>query len=273
MVSSPADEEVEGSVRGYSILAYPSERRFVVDVLSLGRGKYMMHGLYEADVTRARQILRGTELSFTAFIVACVARAVARNKLVHGYLDWRGRLFVFDDIDVAVIVESATGDTTFPLAHVLRAANRRTVEELSDEIRAVQRSPKASPSGRRLWRFRGVYRWIPAFLRRLVCRALLFDPRWLKPTTGTVCVTSVGMFGGGGGFGIAVPTAYNFTVVVGGIAERPAFVDGEVVAREVVHLTLSFNHAIVDGAPAARASRDLRELIESASLLDNPLET
>ena len=85
-----------------------------------------------------------------------------------------------------------------------------------------------------------------------------------------MCVTSIGMFGGGGGFGIAVPPVHNFSVVIGGIAERPAIVDGEVVAREHLQLTLSFNHAIVDGAPAVRSAKELRELIESASLLDEP---
>lgn len=110
-----------------------------------------------------------------------------------------------------MIVETATGDRTFPLAHIVRAANRQTVVEISEEIRAVERSPKASPSGR-LLQLGKAYRWVPGFLRRLACRALLVDPRWLKRSMGTVCVTSVGMFGGGGGFGISVPTVHNLSI-------------------------------------------------------------
>jgi pyruvate/2-oxoglutarate dehydrogenase complex dihydrolipoamide acyltransferase (E2) component len=41
-----------------------------------------------------------------------------------------------------------------------------------------------------------------------------------------------------------------------------------VVPREFVDLTLSFDHDVVDGAPAARFAARLRELLESASVLD-----
>jgi pyruvate/2-oxoglutarate dehydrogenase complex dihydrolipoamide acyltransferase (E2) component len=33
-------------------------------------------------------------------------------------------------------------------------------------------------------------------------------------------------------------------------------------------LTLSFDHDIVDGAPAARFAKDFKELLESAALLE-----
>jgi len=111
----------------------------------------MVHALFEVDVTRARTLLReraertGQKLSFTAFIVGCVGcvgRAVAGNRLAHAYRGWRGRLVLFADVDVATLVESEVDRVAVP--HVLRAANRRAVHELHDEIRRVQAEPGTS---------------------------------------------------------------------------------------------------------------------------------
>src|SRR3989442_5791716 len=50
--------------------------------------KPMIHGLIEVDVTRARAHLRehkattGESLSFTAFLIACLAKAVDEHKAV-----------------------------------------------------------------------------------------------------------------------------------------------------------------------------------------------
>ena len=75
------------------------------------------------------------------------------------------------------------------------------------------------------------------------------------------------------GWGWAIPLA-PLTVIatVGGVVERPAVVDGVVVARPMLPLTLSFDHAVVDGAPAARFVETLRDLVETAAALEDPPE-
>jgi hypothetical protein len=52
-------------------------------------------------------------------------------------------------------------------------------------------------------------------------------------------------------------------LTVGGIGEKQVVVDGHAVVREYLSLTISVDHDIVDGAPAARFTRRLKELIES----------
>lgn len=76
-------------------------------------------------------------------------------------------------------------------------------------------------------------------------------------------VSAVGMFGSGGGWGIT-PTNYPLQLTVGGISRKPRFVDGEVEPRECLHVTATFDHDVVDGAPAARFLERLRELVEGA---------
>jgi pyruvate/2-oxoglutarate dehydrogenase complex dihydrolipoamide acyltransferase (E2) component len=74
-------------------------------------------------------------------------------------------------------------------------------------------------------------------------------------------ITAVGMFGEGAGWGIPV-SFQSINVTVGGIGKKPGVVDGRIEIREYLCLTLSFDHDIIDGAPAARFTRRLKALLE-----------
>ena len=109
-------------------------------------------------------------------------------------------------------------------------------------------------------------RWyvrLPGFLRGLAYRILPLNPHWLKRIGGTVSVTAVGMFGEGGGWGIPIPL-YTLNLTLGGIATKPGIIDGRIEPRDYLSVTLSFDHDIVDGAPASRFADRLKRLIEGA---------
>ena len=111
---------------------------------------------------------------------------------------------------------------------------------------------------------------IPRPLRTLALRAAMSNPTWFKRFGGTVGLSSIGMFGAGGGWGIPIapPT---LMITVGGIATKPRYVDGNLEPRELLDITISVDHAIVDGATAARFTRRLAELLEHPVYLTDPL--
>jgi pyruvate dehydrogenase E2 component (dihydrolipoamide acetyltransferase) len=53
---------------------------------------------------------------------------------------------------------------------------------------------------------------------------------------------------------------------VGRIKPRPAVVDGALCVRQVMWLSLTFDHRLVDGAPAARFLQYVKNLIEDPYL-------
>ena len=257
---------------GFTLVPYPRSRRLVLDAMHAGRRKHMIHGLVEFDVTKARKILHehkertGESLSFTAFILHCVGQAVSQDRMVHACKDWRGRLVLFDDVDVNTIIEIELEERRFPLAYVVRGVNRRGVRDIHDEIRHVQQNPNRSHGDQTFSLMRWYVR-LPGFLRGLAYRILPLNPHWLKRIGGTVSVTAVGMFGEGGGWGIPIPL-YTLNLTLGGIATKPGIVDDRIEPREYLHVTLSFDHDIVDGAPAARFADRLKGLIEAGDGLD-----
>ncbi len=249
---------------------FARERHDVVDALEVGVRRHMVHALLELDVTRARELIRereasaGERLSFTAFVVASLARAIDADRRLHAYRDWRGRLVLFDEVDVATLVESEVDRVAIP--HVIRAANRRTVREIHDEIRRVQAAPAAS--AQRSGRLARLSPFVPGWLRRLFLRALRRNPHWLKRTAGTAIVTAVGMFGMGAGWAVPIVPLHTLCLTVGGITRKPGVVEGRIEPREYLALTASLDHDVVDGAPAARFASRLRELVEGAEVLD-----
>jgi len=54
---------------------------------------------------------------------------------------------------------------------------------------------------------------------------------------------------------------------VGRIKARPAVVDGEICVRQTMWLSLTFDHRLVDGAPAARFLQRIKQLVEEPYLM------
>jgi pyruvate/2-oxoglutarate dehydrogenase complex dihydrolipoamide acyltransferase (E2) component len=253
----------------YHLEPFPKIRRLMVDGGRLARQKHLVHGLVEIDVTCARQALRthkaktGQSLSFTAFIISCLGQAIDMNKHMQAYRTWGDKLIIFDEVDVNTMFEVEVEGRKIIRPHILRAANKKSFRELHEEIRLFQAGHAGSREGKFIDRFV----LLPGFIRRWVLGYVLKTPNLLKEMNGTVSLTAVGMFGSGSGWAIPA-TNHTLQVSLGGIAEKPAFVGDQIEKREFLDVTISLDHDIIDGAPAARFIQRLKELIESGYGLD-----
>ena len=249
---------------GYTIEPIPFMCRFSLDAGYTGRRRHFMHGLIELDVTEARRAIRahearaGEKLSFTAFVVVCLAKAVEADRHVQAFRAWRNRLIIYDDVTINTMIEAEWQGRKVVVPRLIKAANRRTLKEIHDEIRSAQ----ADPRQRAETKFMRWFLRLPAFARRLFYSTVLNFPQYFREMISPVLVTAVGMFGEGGGWGIPLPT-FTLTVTLGGIAVKPGVVDGRVEIREYLDVTLSFDHDVIDGAPAARFTRRFKELVEA----------
>jgi len=159
-------------------------------------------------------------------------------------------------VDVSTLVEHDVEGVKIATPYVLRAANKKTFLEIHQELRAAQAHKAREAGGIRR------YHWLPWPLRRLFWWAFGKYPHLKKRIGGTVSVTALNMFGPGAGWAIPI-TDYTLELALGGIAHKPGVADGRIAIREILCLTLSLDHDVVDGAPAARFVRRLKELVES----------
>jgi hypothetical protein len=262
----------------HRVVALPSARREVPNFLDLYWWKHCIYALLEVDVTTARQFIEahktrtGEALSFTGYLAYCLARAVDEDKSVQAYLKGRKQLVMFDDVNVFMTVERELSGTRVPIGHIIRRANHKTFLEIHQEIRAVQTQPAPPRKGEPpLVRFITLLPWpLPKLFGSLLRATWRHDPTGAVAKGGTVAVTAVGMFGHGG-WGL-VPLPHTLGLVVGSIARKPAVVEDRIEPREILHLTVVFDHDVVDGAPAARFAARLTELLTSGAGLDDRLD-
>lgn len=238
------------------------------DWLELAQRSHAMHALVEVDVTHARAAIRAFRsrrrqpLSFNAYLIGCLARAIAAEPRVAAVRHGRRRLLVFPDVDVALPVESDVEAEAIPVPHIVRAAQRTSLTSISRQISAGVSGPVPYAHLRRLL---GLWLLLPGGLRRRLLGAVLADGRRRKRLTGSVMVTAVTLPGRGRAWGVPNGTSYPISLIVGGLRRDD---DG----REWVALTLTFDHDTVNGAPAARFVRRFVRLVESGELIETPAD-
>ena len=255
--------------QAFETVPFPSIREASIDLLRAAQGKHMIHGLTEADVTVPRQFIRdhkartGERLSFTAFIAGCLAAAVAEDRALNAYRRGKKELIRFDDVDVNTMVEREINGRRMGTPNVIRAADKKTYRQIHDQIRAAQAGTVEESQGMEWFRWASLFGRLPTFMRMAVWRILMRNPHAVKRFAGTVGLTAVGMFGKRAGWGMTIPFL-TVNVVVGGISRRPVLVEGgRIEEREYLCLTVSVDHDIVDGAPAARFVSRFVALIEA----------
>ena len=235
----------------------------VLDALTGAARRFPVHELAEFDAGQASARLAESQppASWTGFVIATVARAVARHPEVNARRAGN-RLLFFDRVDVGATVERHTSAGVVLDAVTIRDADHKSGAAISGELRRAKHAPDQAPARR------GVAAQVarlPGPVRRSAMRLAGTRPRVAARFGPAVGVTSLGVFSRGGGW--AIPIApLTLVATVGGIVDRPVVRDGRIVARPMLPLTLSFDHAVIDGAPAARFVETLRDLTETAAV-------
>jgi len=254
-------------VRGARSERMGFNRRMVAASAAVNRRQNTIHFPAEVDISVPRKMIlerrerTGERLSLTGYVTACFARTMGEFPQFNVFR--KGRKLVFlEDLAISVLVERTMEGKSVPEPIVIRRADRRALFEIHAAIRAAQ-----SERPRRLGEAAGMtwIRFIPGCLLRAFVRSACRSVR-MQQKYGVVGVTAVGMFGGGALWAIPLSSA-TVTVAVGSIVKRVVLVNGSPEEREHLCLTISFNHDIVDGAPAARFIRRFSERLASGDEL------
>jgi pyruvate dehydrogenase E2 component (dihydrolipoamide acetyltransferase) len=192
----------------------------------------------EVDFSEAVRFRRQLEPEFARLGVArlpwdaIIARAAALALVEHPgvraqWVDGHG-LRTRDEVNVGVAVTLEPEGLVVP---VLRNSDKRSLRELAADLLELVEKARAGRLG-------------PAQMQG-----------------GSFSITNLGGYGVDGFTPILNPPEAAI-LGVGRIAEKAVVVDGAIVARSMCTLSLSFDHRVVDGAPAAAFLARLAELLE-----------
>ena len=190
------------------------------------------------ELTRLQTLLResletalGFAVSYSDILVVVVSRALREYPYMNVRLT-DGGIRTLPQVNVGVAVDTDRG----LLVPVIRDADRKGIAEVA------------------------------RVFRELVARARAGKSTPDDLTGGTFTVTNLGMFDIDAFTPIINPPECAI-LGVGRIQERPAVHAGQICVRQLMVLSLTFDHRVVDGAPAARFLQRIKQLIEAPALL------
>lgn len=182
--------------------------------------------MMEADASRAIAVHERLNVSYSAILVGAVARVLAEFPIVNSSLE-RDRVIVFEGVNVGLAVATENG-LVVPVIH---DADKKSVHELDEAISKLTLKAKQG---------------------RLSVEEV---------SDGTFTITNLGMYEVDSFIPIINPPQAAI-LAVGAIKERPVVVNGKIEVRPVVMLSLTYDHRILDGVPAAEFLRRVRMKVE-----------
>ena len=270
--------ELMDNIGKYQVKPFTKQRRNIELITKEGWRKKSIHTILEIDVTNAREMIQkhkektGEMISFTAWVIKCVAQTLSENKDFNAYRHGKKKIIVFDDIDIAVPIEKIINDEARPRVCIIRKANEKSIKEISNEIRIVQKedvSENTELLGHKTTRLEKFALNAPIFIQRFLLWITRKNAILKKKYIGTTGVTAIGMKGYFPGTLITLGGIASTLFTVGGITKKPGVVDNKISIREYLHLAIATDHDIVDGGPLARFVDRLNSLMEKGYGLDN----
>jgi pyruvate dehydrogenase E2 component (dihydrolipoamide acetyltransferase) len=176
----------------------------------------------EADMERvaeARDLLNAQDdgkISFNDIILRVVAAALRRHRACNAW--WQDdHIRYFHDVHLGVAVAIEDGLIT----PVVRHADRKSLRDIAAEVRSLAERARA---------------------------------RKLKPDEyqgATFSVSNLGMFGIDEFTAVINPPEAGI-LAIGALTDKPVAVDGQVVIRKRMRMTMSCDHRVIDGATGAQ---------------------
>ncbi|MCU1290862.1 MAG: pyruvate dehydrogenase complex dihydrolipoamide acetyltransferase [Acidobacteria bacterium] len=171
------------------------------------------------------------KVSVNDVIVKVAAQALVKHPFVNSsYQDKSIRFYEDADIGVAVAIEDGL------ITPVVRAANRKGITEISREIKemaARARDKKLQPE---------------------------------EYTGATFSISNLGMFGIKEFTAIINPPEAGI-FAIGAAAPTPVVRNGEIVVRNIMNVTMSCDHRVIDGATGAKFLQTFKQMLENPILM------
>ena len=259
----------------HTLVTEPASRLATLDVGRLGVGKHHVAGFVEVNVTVARSRIRelrrdGQPVSFFAWVVKVASLTLEDHPQAHALRSGKHSTLQFEEVDVSVAVERKLRDARVPLPLLIRRTNEKSASAIHSEIRAAlmqaindEGDYVLSGKGPSTTAMRAYYA-LPQWLRLAVMRWICRNPLRCKAMMGTVMITSVGSVARVPGW-ILPRSIHNLSLALGSVVKKPWVVGDRIAAQDILHLTVLFDHDVIDGAPAARIVADLVRRMEAGA--------
>lgn len=242
-------------------------RRAVMASASVTSEKNTIHSFTEVDISWPRLYMKkiyeskGEKLSLTSYIVKCLAQTITKYPQFNSFISG-GNIIQLENVTISVLVEREIEGENVPEPLGIEKAEEKSYRDIQKEIQSAksQKSDKLGSLSGFWW-----LNFIPTFLLKSFIR--LADKNIKMGTTyGKVALTAVGMFSKEP-LWIIPHGSPTVLASVGSIVKRVVETEEGFSSREHLCLTVSFDHNLIDGAPAARFMNDFTTMIKEGEII------
>lgn len=253
--------------KGYKSSPLSFNRRAVIASATVTKDKNAIHCITEVDISKPRDLIKkhfektGEKLSLTAYIVTCLSNVIKDYPQFNSFIKGK-KLILLDDITISVLIEREIAGERVPEPIGIKQAQDKTYLQIHKEIREAksQQTDKLGRLSGQTW-----FSLIPSSFLKLFIRIADKNIHMAKKY-GKISVTAVGMYSKEPFWFIPHGTA-TVLITIGSLEKKVVELDNQLISREHLCLTVSFDHDIIDGAPASRFMNQLLETIKSGQLI------
>lgn len=200
-------------------------------------------------------------ITYTPILLKIIATAAKTYPIMNGILSrpfLRKKIFIPKDVDISIAMEKQYKEETFVAIPIIRSVNEKSIGTIASEINYLSSLPyQQLPDIKPVLFFHKMPEFCKYWTLKFICRF----PHVFRLFFGTIGFSNLGKFG----ITIASPTWINNVIfVIGTIEERQLVINGEVEKVPVLHITMGFDHAVMDGAMAGRILSEVKDLIENS---------
>ena len=243
-------------------------RKLAIHGFNAVNNGHNLYALLEFDITNIRSMLRSRRMagsggSLFSFLLKVIGKCLEDFPEFNSMVSMK-RTSVFDEVDINIPIEIEHDNRKYTKQLIIRNINSKPLSMVDQEIEEARQNSgdeKGFISSKKSAALLGI---LPGIIVRIIFRIVMSSHRRIRDLSGTVFVTSVSMFTNVPGYIIPYsggPKAVSFAV--GSSVKKPVAVNNKIEIREMINITIIFNHDSVDGAPAARFINQLRKYIES----------
>lgn len=224
------------------IIPFEGMRRAIADNMHASlQNAAQLSTFTEVDVTemvKYRDLIKdeykkddSVNVSYNDIIVMATARALMRHPIMNSTLAGE-EILLHDSVQMGIAVALPEG----LIVPKLRDAEKKNLLQIAKEVRVLAKRAREG--------------------------ALCME----EVTDGTFTISNVSMLGMDGFTPVLNPPETGI-LGVGRVVEKPSIYKGEIAVRQMMTLSLTFDHRIVDGAPAMTFLRDLARYLEQPLLI------
>jgi pyruvate dehydrogenase E2 component (dihydrolipoamide acetyltransferase) len=176
---------------------------------------------------------RGIKLTALPFVIKAVASSLKRHPVLNASVDMDENAIIYKEyVNIGIAVDTERG----LIVPVLRDADRKSISQIASEIEELAATVREGK----------------------------FDLDLLKG--GTFTISNMGSVGGTYSTPIINPPQVAI-LLVGRSRKVPNLVDGQLVSRLMMPLSITYDHRLVDGAAAARFTNEVKGFLAAPGRL------